>query len=120
MTKAYPDCCAKLVRVNKKPKRVEHIDARERNFNKFRTRDQAVELKQSTKAEPTSAPESSPSPAPASVSPKAPASVKAPNTFKASASAKARAPAPVPVKFLAKQTTEKVEEEEEEEAIYSE
>lgn len=45
LTKAYPDCCAKLVKVEKKAKRVHHIDASAVKINKFKGRDQAAELK---------------------------------------------------------------------------
>lgn len=46
LSKDYPECCAKLVKVEKKAKRVNHIPANEVKINKFRSRERAVEIKE--------------------------------------------------------------------------
>lgn len=42
----YPNCCAKLVKVEKKAKRVNHVGASEVKINKFRSRERAIETKE--------------------------------------------------------------------------
>lgn len=42
MSKDYPECCAKLVKMEKKLRRVDHFVASEVKINKFRARERAV------------------------------------------------------------------------------
>lgn len=51
LSQDYPNCCAKLVKVEKKAKRVDQIGASEVKINKFRSRERAVEPKEK-KVEP--------------------------------------------------------------------
>lgn len=57
LEKAYPHCCAKLVKVEKKSKGIDHFEASEVQLNKFRSRDQAEVLKQRKTAPKTPAKE---------------------------------------------------------------